>query len=246
MEIKNIDGKQDSPMFAEIPSAALDAITIKLRLELPGAEELLQALDEEFGPAAQMIAHHEGLRTTLYEDRAADGDFRGHAIGVGRNLTVRGITKQEALILYLNDLRSWVKDIREHVPEYDALDPVRRAVLLDMAHTLSANGLGRFKGMRHAIVEQNWARAVYEMGDSKWYEQQPRDRSCLLLMMMLTGRYGKDFDVADRDQQGVFHATSRGSYQAALGRGGSKPVEVAAVYLPQKPQRKDPEEGVVT
>lgn len=225
----------------EMTAPAAETFSVQAGIRMPSAEELRQALDEEFGPVAQMTAHHEGLRTKLYKDFAANGEDRGYAIGVGRNLTHRGLSQAESLLLYLNDLREHVADIPKHVPEFTALDPVRRAVLIDMAHTLSANGLGRFKKMRAALAEQNWLKAVYEMGDSKWFEQQPAARSALLLTMMLTGREGKDFDIDDRDQQAAFAVASRGAFQAALDKGNSgsnTPVTIAGRYKPQKPRRQ--------
>lgn len=209
----------------------------KIEISLPTVDVMRKVIDDRFGPVAQMLAKHEGLRTKVYEDRAANGEFKGHAIGVGRNLTHKGISQQEALLMYYNDLVDWTDEIVKHVPEYEKLDDVRKAVLIDMAHTLDASGLGRFTNTRRALAEQNWLKAAYEMGDSLWYEQQPFPRSARLLTMMVSGKLEKNWGDEEREQYEWFSNAERRNFQAAIGKSPSDPVQIVAAFLPQKPKR---------
>ena len=90
---------------------------------------------------AALVRLHEGLRLTVYDDATGEpigpgATLIGHpTIGVGRALDVRGISAAEADALLVRDLDEAARELTEALPWIARLDPVRRAVLIDMRHS---------------------------------------------------------------------------------------------------------------
>lgn len=68
------------------------------------------------------------------------------------------------------------------------LDPVRRAVVVDMIYNMGLTGFLMFVRMREHLAAGNWAGAAREMRDSAWYLQVGW-RGPELAWMMDTGRW---------------------------------------------------------
>ena len=66
------------------------------------------------------------------------------------------------------------------------LDPVRKAIIIDMLFNLGLPGLRGFKNMFRALRADNYKRAADEMLDSKWAGQVGY-RARKLADMMRTG-----------------------------------------------------------
>jgi lysozyme len=89
----------------------------------------------------EQLVRHEGLR--LKPHRCTVGKL---TIGVGRNLDDCGISQAEAYVLLENDIQNCEKQLVDEIPEiYDALDEVRKSVLMNMCFNLGINGLLEFK-----------------------------------------------------------------------------------------------------
>lgn len=87
------------------------------------------------------------------------------------------LTDAEVDWLLDGDLQQAVDDARAVIHGFDQLDPVRQAVLVDMAFDLGRPGLAGFKRMRAALVERNFPRAADELEDSVWFKNAgPRAR----------------------------------------------------------------------
>src|SRR5688572_26548191 len=82
---------------------------------------------------------HEGLRLKPYPD--TKGKI---TIGVGRNLSDKGITHSEAMLLLDHDLDECITDLASF-PWFAGLDPVRQRVLIDMRLNLGPTGFRSFK-----------------------------------------------------------------------------------------------------
>ena len=116
----------------------------------------------------EMIIRHEGLRFTPYKCPAGR-----LTIGIGRNLEDKGITEEEALYLFKNDLDEVERDLSNGIFKgqfYDFPEPVRNA-LRDMRFQLGANGFRSFKKMITAFKNKDCQEAIVQMKDSKWYGQ---------------------------------------------------------------------------
>lgn len=124
---------------------------------------------------------HEGLRLRPYRDSVGK-----MTIGCGRNLTDRGITRDEAMTLLEHDIREAIEDL-ETFPAFAALNPIRQRVLIDMRFNL---GPSRFRGFTRtlaAVAAGDYVTAAAQMRASLWY-RQVKTRGVRLAKMMETGR----------------------------------------------------------
>ena len=129
---------------------------------------------------------HESLKLKPYTDTVGK-----LTIGVGRNLTDRGITTDESLYLLDNDIKRVTNEVKLALPWFDNLDPVRRKVVLDMAFNMGTgivgiSGLLAFTNTLRAMKEGRYKDAAAGMLASLW-AQQTKTRATRLAKMMETG-----------------------------------------------------------
>ena len=129
--------------------------------------------------AQKMIKRHEGYGPNLYMDTAGvlTGGY-GHAFHLGSSLP-----QQVWSLIFYHDYQQAVRDYE--VLDLD-LDPVRRAVVIDMLFNLGLPGMFKFKNTLAALRAGDWELAAKEMENSKWYGQV-RTRAVELVRMMRTG-----------------------------------------------------------
>lgn len=112
------------------------------------------------------LIRDEGRRLKPYTDTT------GHVtIGVGRNLTDKGLSLAEAEVLLDHDIADAEIDLQDHLPWTGALDEARRGVLLNMTFNLGVVGLLGFRRMLAAVEAGDWTTAAREMRASHWAEQ---------------------------------------------------------------------------
>jgi lysozyme len=85
-------------------------------------------------------------------------------------LKERGITKDEALFLLRRDIEDAVRDLK-NFDWFEALDPIRRKVVIDMRYNLGPTRFRGFKKMIAALARGDYKAAAAEMVDSKWYHE---------------------------------------------------------------------------
>jgi lysozyme len=130
---------------------------------------------------------HEGRRLKPYRDTVGK-----LTIGVGRNLTDRGISPAESDLLLTNDIDEHLHDLLAVAPWINGLDEVRQRVLVDMAFNLGVPGLLKFKSTLAAIKDGRYEDAAKGMLKSLW-AKQVKGRATRLAEMMRTGIDSKDF-----------------------------------------------------
>jgi lysozyme len=135
---------------------------------------------EESKLVAQLV-QHEGLRLKPYTDTVGKT-----TIGVGRNLTDKGISHEEAVMLLGNDIARIETDFLQRLPWIADLNAVRRRVLFDMAFNLGVDGLLTFTHTLAAIKQGDYEGGARGMLASKWATQVGR-RASRLAQMMRTG-----------------------------------------------------------
>lgn len=128
-----------------------------------------------------IIIKHEGVRLFPYTDTTGN-----LTIGIGRNLTTRGLHPHEPYLFLDNDLDYFIPKLKEALPFYDDLDYIRQIVLVDMCFNLGLKGLLNFKKMLEAIRRRDWYSASKEIINSRAASQAP-NRYKSLAMMMRTG-----------------------------------------------------------
>ena len=131
----------------------------------------------------EQLVRHEGLRLKPY--RCTAGKL---TIGIGRNLDANGISQTEAYVLMENDVQNCEKQLLDEIPEiYNALDEVRKSVLLNMCFNLGISGLLCFNNTLAFIGSGDWERAANGMLASKWAKQVGR-RAIELSELMRKGK----------------------------------------------------------
>lgn len=111
-------------------------------------------------------------------------------IGVGRNLTDRGIKMTLALDWLDEDIAEAEKDLVTF-PWYEKLDPIRKKVLIDMRFNLGPYRFRGFKNTLKAVSEGRWEDASKGMLSSLW-ARQTKSRAIRLAKMM---KDGLDYEV---------------------------------------------------
>src|SRR5580765_6037026 len=95
------------------------------------------------------LIRDEGLRLKPYTDTVGKT-----TIGVGRNLTDVGISKDEALLLLNNDLDAAIADL-SRFPWFVALDAVRQRAVVDLRFNLGMGGFLLFQRFIHDMATGN-------------------------------------------------------------------------------------------
>lgn len=128
-----------------------------------------------------LLVQHESYRQFVYTDKT------GHlTVGIGRNLTDRGLSLKEALYLLDQDTEYFYLKLAQIIPFWDELIEARQIVLVDMCFNLGVNGLLGFKDMFNALAKKDYPTASKEIINSKAAIQCP-DRYHSLAKIMLTG-----------------------------------------------------------
>jgi lysozyme len=128
------------------------------------------------------LTRDEGLRLKAYVDTVGK-----MTIGVGRNLTDKGISLDEAHVLLTNDMTAALDDCTGAFPWFAALDDARQRVLVNLCFNL---GLPRLMGFRRMLIAMEYTRfnaAADELLDSDAARALP-DRYGRLAQMLRTGR----------------------------------------------------------
>jgi lysozyme len=133
-----------------------------------------------------LLSLDEGRVAHVYQDSL---DY--WTIGVGHLVDKRKGGKLpehiiDALLDY--DIKVHSEELFKRAPWVVTLDPVRQAVLIDMAFNLGVDGLLEFKNTLRAVQEKRWADAAAGMLASKWATQVGK-RAVRLAEMMKTGAW---------------------------------------------------------
>lgn len=139
----------------------------------------------------ELIELHEGRVPHAYQD-----SLGYWTIGVGHLIDRRkgGKLPEWIIDLLLDlDIRAHERELLKHQPWVAGLDPVRRAVLVDMAFNLGLepfdnDGFKDWPITLKAIKEHRWEDAAEAMLDSKWATQVGA-RALRLADMMRTGQW---------------------------------------------------------
>jgi len=137
----------------------------------------------------RQLIEHEALRLKPYDDKTGEELRSGDTlhgkltIGVGRNLSDRGISTVEAHMFLANDIINVIHDLDRHIPSWRSLNEIRQRVLADLAFNLGIAGLVRFDQMLKALSSGDYHRAADEMLSSLWAKQVGKRARRLALMM---------------------------------------------------------------
>jgi lysozyme len=139
-----------------------------------------------------MLKEDEGLRYQVYDDSTGQtlrkGDtLTGHpTIGVGRELSMLGLSDEEVHILLSNDIDRVIMEA-ESFPWYKYLNEVRAMTVISMLFNLGKTKFNQFVKFQSALLRQDWEKASEEMMDSRAAKQLPI-RYTKLSTMMRSGK----------------------------------------------------------
>lgn len=141
----------------------------------------------------EMLIRHEGTMCTLYqctEDK--------WTIGVGRNLTDRGITEDEALYLLENDIKRVMNQLDENWPVWRSFEQRAAMVCVDLCFNLGISGFMNFRKTRALMELGMWLEASEELLDSRYAIQLPNRSLYNSRQLALCGKDGKDIGRSSR------------------------------------------------
>jgi lysozyme len=134
----------------------------------------------------------EQLRRDEGEILHAYTDSLGYiTIGIGRMIDARkggGITSEESAYLLQHDIDKAVAQLKQNIPWFAGLDPVRRDALTNMAFNMGINHLLGFHNTLSLIRQGNYDEAATEMLQSAWATQVGA-RAQRLAVQIRTGVY---------------------------------------------------------
>lgn len=126
----------------------------------------------------QLLVNHESFRQFPYVDTT-----NNLTIGVGRNLSDRGISPTEAFYLLDDDILYFSGKLNHFLGFFHTLDENRQIALIDMCFNVGVQGFLNFTQMILALESGDYERAAFEMLDSKWASQVGERASCLANIM---------------------------------------------------------------
>lgn len=123
----------------------------------------------------RMLLKHEGEVLHPYVDT------RGKiTIGVGRNLTDRGITTSESRTMLEHDIEVAIADVARAVPWSTQLSTPAQLVLVDIDFNAGVLGLLGFRRLLAALQRGDRATAAAEVLDSALAPRRARDLAAML------------------------------------------------------------------
>ena len=130
---------------------------------------------------ATELTRDEGERLRMYTDTVGK-----ETIGVGRNLTDKGIRKDESALMLSNDIAETCASLNQRLPWWNTLTDARQRVLANMAFNMGMGGLLGFKNTLELVRTGKYSAAADTMLQSKWATQVGQ-RAVRLSDMMRAG-----------------------------------------------------------
>lgn len=114
----------------------------------------------------KQLERHEGVRLFPYRDTLGN-----LTIGCGRNLSSKGVSKEESDEMLLNDIVDTEKQLDVWLPWWRDKSENANLVLMDMCFNMGIETLLKFKRFLTALKKDDIKTAKEEMMDSIWAKQ---------------------------------------------------------------------------
>lgn len=108
----------------------------------------------------------EGYRKKMYLDSKGIP-----TIGIGHNLRDKPLTDRAIQVIFEDDMADAEADARKLIKSFDALNDVRKAVVINMAFNMGFGVLSQFHNTLAAIDAGDYAAASDGMLNSAWAKQ---------------------------------------------------------------------------
>lgn len=126
----------------------------------------------------ELLHDGEGRRKKLYTDTVGKV-----SIGVGRNLTDKGLRDSEIDFMLENDIDEAMGELDKHLPWWRNLSDNRQLVLVDMCFNMGITKLKGFVNTLNYMKNGDYKRAAVNMKASLWARQVKRRADKLAKMM---------------------------------------------------------------
>lgn len=136
-----------------------------------------------------LLTQHEARRTAPYDDKTGKTLQPGMTlqgqltIGVGHNLTAKGLTAKQIDMILDDDIDEVIRDIERHFDWFPSLSMNRQMVVISMVFNLGIAKFLDFKRTIAAIARGEYADAATFMLESKWARQVGQRARTLADMM---------------------------------------------------------------
>ena len=131
---------------------------------------------DDLAALKQQLIDHEGLRLRPYSD--TKGQL---TIGVGHNLSVRGLTHDQVMDILDDDVTETINGLIQALPWTQTLDAPRFRVLVDVAFNAGIDGLLNFHKMLAALQKGDYVTAAAEIMNSQLAPQRAQSLAGLLI-----------------------------------------------------------------
>ena len=132
----------------------------------------------------RQFAYDDANGTTLSKGMTLLGNL---TIGIGRNLSAKGISQKERDFLLANDMEEATLALEANFPWTMQLDAVRQGVLLNMIFNEGLSHLATFRDTLAKVQSGDYEGASVAMLDSLWAKQVgPRARRLSIQMKVGT------------------------------------------------------------
>lgn len=130
----------------------------------------------------RLLELNEGRRSKPYVDTVGK-----MTIGVGRNLTDRGLSEDEINFLLDTDIQVAMNGFNA-IFGMTSFGEVREAAVIDLIFNLGLVKFSRFRRFIAAMKKGQWEKAAIELENSLWY-QQVEQRGPRIVQMVKEGRW---------------------------------------------------------
>ena len=120
----------------------------------------------DYNAIRDQLIQHEGLKLKPYKDTVGK-----LTIGVGRNLTDKGISRIEALDLLENDITEVMRQLDKALPWWKSQSEMRKRALIDLCFNMGIGTLLTFKNTLAAWQKGDYQAAGRGLEQSKWFTQ---------------------------------------------------------------------------
>ena len=111
-------------------------------------------------------------------------NVNGHlTIGLGRNLSDRGISPTEAIPLLDDDIFYFMGKLSHHLPFFDEMNDVRKIILINMCFDLGVRGVLECTDLLRSLKNKEWEETSREILKLKAAEISPEWYQLLAFIM---------------------------------------------------------------
>ena len=134
-------------------------------MPIQNLEDQLRRDEEE-----RQFAYDDATSLTLGKGATLKGNL---SIGVGRNLSAKGISQKERDFLLANDIQDATVGLEANFPWAMQLDEVRKGAMLNLTFNIGIHGLSGFHNFLAAMKDGRWPDARAALIDSAADHEEP-------------------------------------------------------------------------